>query len=111
MEGNKNYLVVETHDQNLTQNFNNLKTTIKIDWNEKRISFHAGNNYFGGFELEGNKIKLGPMGGTKMFCMGVDVQAVEGFMGKFFRGDIDFEFQGNDITFMKGGQKLVCKLE
>ena len=46
-----------------------------------------------------------------MMWIGVDVQAVEGFMRKFFNGVIDFEFQGNDITFMKGGDKLVCKLQ
>ena len=111
MEGVKKYLVSETNDQNLTKSFKNLKTIIQIDWNQKRIFFKAGNSYRGKFELEGNMIKMGILGGTKMMWTGEDVQAVEGFMIRFFRDLIDFEIQGNKITFLKGGEELVCKVE
>ena len=113
MEGEKKYLVLETHDENLTNIFKKLETVININWNEKRLSFRAGNNYFGGFNLlNDNKLKMDMLAGTQMFCMDPDVQAIEKFMSNFFQGkELNLEFNGDFLTFLLGAEKVVCKVQ
>lgn len=44
-------------------------TTVTATFTDGEINGSAGcNNYFGGYELEGNAMNVGPLASTQMFC-------------------------------------------
>lgn len=61
---------------NMEKMFPNKKPTLVFDLKENKISGNGGcNNYFGPIKIEGNKISIGDLVSTKMFCEGVEEHA------------------------------------
>jgi heat shock protein HslJ len=49
----------------------NRRPTISFDVTEKKVNGNSScNNFFGTFEIQGNKLNFGPLGSTKMACPG-----------------------------------------
>lgn len=45
---------------------------VNFDESTGNVSGHSGcNNFFGNYRTEGDKISIGPLGSTKMYCEGV----------------------------------------
>lgn len=61
---------------NMDKMFPNKKPTLVFDLKENKISGNGGcNNFFGPIKIEGNKISIGDLVSTKMYCEGVEEQA------------------------------------
>ena len=105
------YTIRLTNHQNITSIFLAQKTKINLNLQEKKISFKAGNNSFGNFELEGNILKFKFLAGTKMMCIKEEDRAIEQFMNDFwsFKNVTMINGEDGEVLFFNGSDTIVCK--
>lgn len=82
------------------------KAYLEFDEAKKRLSGNAGcNNIFGSYEAKGKSFKAGPIGSTKMACLGGVAMRERAFLKAV--GDADsFAVAGSTLTLSAGGQAI-----
>lgn len=87
-----------------TENFGKTLPLIEINISEQKITGTGGcNRIFGNFKIDGDKIKIGPMSSTRMYCEGVNES-------EFLTGlqDADsWEIENNRLYLLKDGIPVV----
>jgi len=85
------------------------ETEITLEFKEGQAAGSAGcNRYFGAASIEGDKLAIGPVGNTEMFCA-----APEGVMDqelaylKALSTVARFEVEGGELVFVDGSEQTV----
>lgn len=80
------------------------RVTMQFNDTEKRVSGMAGcNRFFGGYEMDGKKLKFSHMGATRMTCPDIEVEM------KFFKilEDTDnFQIKDHQLTLFQKNKVL-----
>ena len=82
------------------------KAYLEFDENAKRLSGNAGcNRLFGSYEMDGKAFKTGPLGTTKMACLGGVAMRERAFLKAVGEADA-FELAGATLTLTSKGQPI-----
>lgn len=83
------------------------KVTIEFNKDESRVAGKAAcNNYFGGFELSGNKLTFKPLGSTQMYC-GDETMKLESNYFKMIEQVAHYQIADNQLIFSdKDGESI-----
>lgn len=77
---------------------------IQFDNAEKRAIGMAGcNRFFGGYELDGNKLKFSQMGATRMACPDMEIETA---FFKMLENTDSCEIKDHMLTFLQKGKVL-----
>jgi hypothetical protein len=105
-----NLKIIHTDKNEINNALANYPTNLKFDFVENRLSYKAGNNYFGNFEILENtgtqkKLEFKFLGGTKMFVMDENARNIESFLSDFFSFKvINFNEKPNDSVEISNGE-------
>jgi heat shock protein HslJ len=70
------------------------------------ITGNAGcNNYFGGYQADGDAITIGPLGATRAFC--VSIQDQEDRYLALLQTATSYAIDGSTLTLSEGGTTLL----
>lgn len=82
-----------------------IANDVEVTFEEDKIHYRYGNNYFGNYEVNGNDLKVGPLAGTRMFC---PQDPPEGDVAEAFQTSTNWNISGNTLTLSSStGPKAV----
>ena len=85
------------------------KAFIQFDVNEKRVNGNGGcNNFFGSYTIDGNQIKFGAMGSTKMACLDEETSQTEYKLLKYLsEQQWTFDVADQTLNFYADGKLIL----
>lgn len=100
----KRWTLTAMGERSFTTNAPYLEFNVK----QGRFSGSSGcNRIIGGYHVDGNELRISPVGGTKMACPGEEAQQVEASFLKALRETTRFEVQGDVLNLYAGGSPLL----
>lgn len=97
--------VVETIDgKKLQLKENTSEVSMQFNEAEKRVNGVAGcNRFFGGYEVDGGKLKFSHMGATRMACPDMDVEQM---FFKMLENTDSYSIKDNKLSLLQNGKVL-----
>ena len=100
----KRWTLIAMGDRSFTTNAPYLEFNVK----QGRVSGSSGcNRITGGYHVDGNDLRISPVGGTRMACPGEEAQAVEASFLKALKVTSRFEVQDNVLSLYAGGSPVL----
>lgn len=102
--GDKTWVLDSIEGQKVEMKVPDNKVTMQFDVTENKVAGMAGcNNFFGGYEQEGRKLKFYQMGATRMTCPDMEMERL---FFKILENTTTFQIKGKELSFLRKGKVL-----